>query len=341
MKHSSRIAYIDVAKGILILCLLYGHMLIEIKWHGFTSSAIDDMMRLIPLYNAFFMQTFFLITGLCSTFTSDFPRYLWKNVKTLILPAICITWIGYLGTDINNGVPFTLSRLLSVTRWLYTESGPWFILSLFTAKIMYWPISRINIKSQLLVIAILYFLGLLLQTLDIVPNIMWHRHTLLMMPFLCAGNILKDYMPFFDRYLKPLALAAVILIPLQVVLYFNCHYALPMHDRGIQVGVATFPVHFLNVMLGTAFIFHISRKWQNNAVLRTFGFGSLLVYLINEPEQRFVLKCMMPLCSSPRISYILSTLFSIGAYLFCVLIFYVVVKVVYGNKYLSTLVGKW
>lgn len=342
MEKSGRIAYIDVAKGILILCLLYGHMLIELKWHGVDNSMLNTIMwKGVYVYNTFFMQTFFLITGLCSSFHINFSLYLWKNIKTLILPAIAITLIGYLGTDINNGFPITIERILSLGSWLYVpEAGPWFIIALFLAKIIYWPVSRMAIRKQLAVIMVLYFIGLLLKTVDLIPNILWHRHTLMMMPFLFAGNMLKYYMSFFNRYMERLALAAIVLIPLQVILLFCTHYDLPMHDRNIGVSIYTFPIHFVNVVLGTSFIFWISRKLQNNQMLKTYGMGSLLIYLINEPQQRFVLKFLMPIYN-PKMSYLLCTLFDFGAYLACVVLFYIVVKLVYGNKFLSYLVGKW
>ena len=90
-----RITYIDVAKGILICCLLYGHMLIYACAEGINDSVMPIMWESVSLYNAFFMQTFFLITGLCSSFNKEFKSFLWGNVKALIIPSIIMVIISF------------------------------------------------------------------------------------------------------------------------------------------------------------------------------------------------------------------------------------------------------
>ena len=66
-----RITYIDVAKGILICCLLYGHIRVYGPMDGLQDDVMQFMSKTGPLYGAFFMQTFFIITGFCSSFISS------------------------------------------------------------------------------------------------------------------------------------------------------------------------------------------------------------------------------------------------------------------------------
>jgi len=337
---SERIGYIDVAKGILILCLLYGHMIIELRLHGINNATLDAMWRFVPFYNAFFMQSFFLITGFCSTFTVGFKTFLWKNIKTLILPAIIITAIGYLGTDINNSSFHPIEHAESMLKWLISPAGPWFVIALFWSKIAYWFIKRIGLKYRIICVVLLYFLGLSLNQFDCFVNVQWHRHSLMMMPYLFIGDLLKNHIDTISKYIGKIALAAIIILPIEASLHNRGILSLPMHDRNIYVYFSNFALHFINVILGTSALFALSMKLQNCKVLKTFGACSLLIYLINEPQQRFVLKFMLPFYHSD-LGELYCAIFDIAAIVLCYALFYIVVKLVYGNKYLSYIVGKW
>ncbi len=64
-----RIAYIDIAKGILIMCMLYGHIRVYGPMEGMNDPVMHIMSHTSGLYGAFFMQSFFIITGFCTSFT--------------------------------------------------------------------------------------------------------------------------------------------------------------------------------------------------------------------------------------------------------------------------------
>ncbi len=340
--RQTRIAYIDIVKGLLILCLLYGHMIIELNIHGIDDKVLHGMWKLVPVYNSFFMPCFFLITGLCTTFGIPFRKYLVKNLKTLILPAVAITLIGQYGTDIFNARKISFDHIVDLATWIGT-GGPWFIISLFIAKLIYWGASRMTRLHAGIIIGLLYFGGLLLNKLELFPNYLWHRHAMTLLPYLFIGDLLKDNMAKVETYFGLAALAWLFLVPLQVVLHYRGIMFLPMHDKFINVSFDNFIVHFINVMLGTAMIFYVS-KWierhGKSGILQTFGKGTLLIYLINEPEQRFVLRILMPFYSAD-FSPLQSFAFQIAAHLFCFILFYIVVRIVYESKYLSVLVGKW
>lgn len=337
-----RIEYIDIAKGILILCLLYGHMVIELNLHGVDDAVLHGMWKFVPVYNSFFMPCFFLITGFCSTFSVPFRRFLWKNVKTLLIPAVIITLIGQYGTDIFNCRKLSFNHFLELGGWL-GNSGPWFILSLFISKMIYRAVSGLKGWQKASIVTVFYFGGLVLDRFDFFPNYMWHRHAFILLPFLYIGDVLKTGLPKVEKFLKPAALAWLFLVPLQVVLHYRGICILPTLDKSILVTLDNFYLHFANVLLGTAMIFQVSRWLQavcKSDILRTFGTGTLLIYLINEPQQRFVLRIMMPFYS-PDFSILQSVIFQVSAHLLCFIIFYWLVKVVYDSRYLSKIVGKW
>lgn len=338
----NRIAYIDVAKGILILCLLFGHMIIELNIHGVDDEVLHGMWKLVPVYNSFFMPCFFLITGFCSTFDIPFRTYLWKNIKTLLLPAIVLTLFSSYLTDIVYYRQLSLTHIAELAGWM-TTGGPWFIISLLLAKLLYWPLSRCNVRIRGIIILFIYCIGLLLNQSDILPNWLWHRHAFTLLPYIFVGDILKTYMTRIQKYTGWVALAWLILVPLQVVLHYKGVMILPTHDKFMNVTFDNCIVHIINVLLGTGMIFYVS-NWISirckSGILQTFGKGTLLIYLVNEPQQRFVLRIMMPFYD-PAFNIFQSFIFQCATHFLCFLIFYIVVKTVYDSKYLSAIVGKW
>lgn len=144
--NKSRIPYIDTTKGILILCLLYGHYKQFAYSCGFDDIVLKGTNATQGLYVCFFMQTFFILTGYCSSFDIKFSSFLWKNIKTLILPALCLTLVGNFVISFQGEGSWYETFFDSVTmlyQWLIV-GGPWFIIALFWAKILLWGISKIT-----------------------------------------------------------------------------------------------------------------------------------------------------------------------------------------------------
>lgn len=206
-----RITYIDVAKGILICCLLYGH----IRVYGPMDGLQDDVMQLMsktgPLYGAFFMQTFFIITGFCSSFKVGFKNFLWKNIKTLLIPSILL----FLFSEYYKMIVFQADNhpFVLLLDWL-TTGGPWFIITMFWAKIIYYGIYKLSVKYQIALMGLLYFSGLVLPHFHVI-NYQWHQHVFLMIPYLYVGTWCKAHVDVMERYLKPVAYFGALSIVLQ------------------------------------------------------------------------------------------------------------------------------
>ena len=58
---------------------MYGHHKLFAIWSDHEDIVTDFIHYSMGIYSAFFMQTFFIITGLCSKFSSSFSYFLWKN----------------------------------------------------------------------------------------------------------------------------------------------------------------------------------------------------------------------------------------------------------------------
>ena len=86
-----RLHYIDIAKGLLILLVVYDHLpdmyLYSLKLHN---NYISELNNWQWIYKLFFMPAFFAITGMCSNFDKTFIPFLVNNFKSLIVPNIII-----------------------------------------------------------------------------------------------------------------------------------------------------------------------------------------------------------------------------------------------------------
>ena len=339
IRMQQRIGYIDTAKGILILCLLFGHCRILAARQGLDDTVLDVMGAGIGTYRPFFMQTFFLITGFCSTFAIGFWPFLLKNLKTLILPAVLLDLLvyGILALAGGQTQPFG-AHLAGFASWLVT-GGPWFIFALFWAKILFWCISRLPRPWQIGLVAVLYLLGLTLNHFDWFENYQWHRHALLALPFLFGGYLLKGRMVQIEKYLLPAGLIGIVVIVAENLLAHFTGFILPANDLFIDVGFATFPLQFVNVAGGSALVLWLARKLAGSKIIALLGQGSLLAYLLNEPVQVLVLRLMVPLYPAGRLAG--CCCFHVVSYVLCVAVTCLLIWLIYKHRGLSWIVGKF
>ncbi len=334
----TRLQYIDIAKGILILFLLYGHSILYTRMLGYDDDSISLWNKLVPWYNAFFMPAFFIITGFCSSYTINFKEYLWKNIKSLLIPAVVIVTAYHYINDLllHNGLSF---QHLSNLRFWLVDKGPWFIFALFWCKLVYWFLHKFSVLKQVSIVAIIYLLGLVLARIELLPNVQAHLHAMLLLPYLTFGAFLKDRRDLLDKYLKPVALLGGVLVTIQWIIVITWGWSMPYLDANISVSVKTFPLHIFNSISGTAFIVYISQLIGSSPFLETLGKGTLLLYLGNGLFQTIATKLAYSII--PSTTYISCLIIHLVAYLLCIVIGYVAVKIVYSKKYLSWLVGKW
>ena len=336
---TDRIPWIDISKGILIMCLVFGHHKLFAMRSGYEDGVTVFIQHSMRFYAAFFMQTFFIITGLCSSFTSQFPKFVWKNIKTLLIPAALLVVLGSYVWDIFSGTRLSIRHFAELMTWV-NQGGPWFIMALFWAKILYWPLNKFcNYKKQFVFVTLLYFVGLALNQWDFFPNYMYHRHMLLMMPYLLLGAVLRNYMPIMEKYLSKLAIIGFAVLMLQTLSCWLFGTPFPAHDYNIGISFKSFPIHIVNVLLGTCFIFGLSKVIGKCSFLQTMGKGTLLVYLLDSTVENISLSLCSQLYNQSSIASCI--LFHGASFALSIAIFYMLIRIIYSTKYLSWIVGKW
>ena len=343
MRDVNKVRYdwIDVAKGILICLMLYGHIQVYGPMDGLKDNGMRLMSCLDGLYGAFFMQAFFIVTGFCATFKVAFKTYLWKNIKTLMIPTLLLVLFSEYYKLTLFSHQFNLEPIRNLSHWL-VQGGPWFIWAMFWAKIVYWPISRLNLPYRAVAVALIYLLGLLSSTLGVV-NYQWHQHALLMVPYLFVGEWCRNNMSIVEKWLKPVAIAGAVSILLQNIIFRLGFFSLPENDFAICLSFRNFPIHVVNCIMGTAFIFWISRnicesKKFCTGFFRVLGMGTLVIYLWNGIVYRTIIRTLMPLYMPDRLFFCVA--FHVLALALCYAAFYFIIKLSYGRKAVSWIVGR-
>ena len=123
-----RIEYLDIAKGILILLMLVGHVWDDGPVHRF-------------IY-AFHMPAFFLISGLLFRFSSAGQQPLWRVIlrkaKALLVPYLCFELYGILVQVLTEGAYLNIKGYLFQLLTFTLTNGPlWFLIVLFVSEVLF------------------------------------------------------------------------------------------------------------------------------------------------------------------------------------------------------------
>lgn len=231
------------------------------------------------------MQAFFLISGYCSSFTEPFPILIRKNVKQLLLPALCISIIVRLTRfAVYQDISY-LQMILKPHYWLYAFGGYWFVYALFICRITYWLIYK-YIKNDFLY-WILLLLGLTISIMSdtpfhfenkemSIPNIFFWKNAGANLIFLAIGFKYKATL-FRKNLLKISSLAFLLLL---TSIYIKGG-KITIYTMSANILLQDIPIFLALALLGSMFVIYISYSLKENLLLENFGKQSLLVYLIH------------------------------------------------------------
>ncbi len=150
--QNERIHWIDIARGIGIIFVIYAHVLGS---HDFRY-----------LFYAFHIPLFFFLSGILHKNSGNFIAYLKKSAKRLLVPYFTIALLTYLlwffNLKYHNLSPVVIRQFLSI---FYGNSNNglmafnnilWFLPTLFVTRILFSAITRFFRKTNPL-LAVLFF----------------------------------------------------------------------------------------------------------------------------------------------------------------------------------------
>lgn len=328
---SNRILYFDIAKGVLILLLMFSHFGSATRRIGIENEWFKLIFYWQPLYACFFMQCFFIISGYCSNFTANFISFIKKQSKQILIPWFCFELINKMFVILNDfSFENILYRILTPP-----NTGLWFFSALFFAKIFcYVVINYVKFRGVLLSSGLLLLLAaLVMNQYNLLPNVLAFQNGLAACFFVSLGYVMKQK-GFSNKILK-----------FGLVIYVCCILGLkllklpfPILDAGVSnVGWVFLPIILVMTISGS-FACLLVCKWINHCrFLEYFGRNSIIVYALHFTPLLYIVKFYTTYIIPDGVFSMLLLTFLIYGTLLIVLYFLVEL---FNTKYFKWVIGR-
>ena len=266
MEKNSRLDYIDLAKGVVILLVVAGHII-----EGNFYRAEKEPLHVF-IY-AFHMPLFFLLSGYVAGLTQkrlqgqSFGKWLWRKVHTLLIPYFVWKLLVYPFIDSTSNMVWNLDTLFRILFVNPKEGGAWFLLSLFCLQVVCYPVLRYKKVYAWIAPSIIVTLGVLFSGSFYYANIYFYASFL-------AGFLFFQYQKrlftssistlaalcfFFSAIIYPNPL--LLTLSAAIVLLYACIKTQEMgggnwlYSKMTLIGQYTMAIYLLHYLL----LFHIQR----------------------------------------------------------------------------------
>lgn len=337
-----RLLYIDIFKGLCIIFVVAHHA--PLAMDGKFAEPGEYWWFINNFIITFFMPAFFIATGYCSSFDVPIKIYIWKKIKSILIPCYCLYYLNRYLQNLDV-LLFGDSSWQTFSHWIspgirtfFTEGGHyWFLSALFLSELIAWGINLLkgNKKIQWLLLYCLFIIGIVLYHTSIIPNFFFFQHALVLLPFLFIGKEIKKYEHFIERYGQIISVGFILIISL--LSFFQIE--IPTITRTITVSLKNSFLFLLLSILGSYTVLHISKLLKTSKILEFLGRGSLVEYCFNYTTLCLVGHTVLEIESYLSI-YTLSTInymIIIIVSLFILAFFYWLLN----HKYLRILIGKF
>lgn len=316
--NKRRIPYIDVAKGILILLVIYDHLPdVFMYLLKMSNTHVESLNEWQWVYKLYFMPAFFCITGMCSNFHKDFYTFIWSNFKILIIPNI--VWGVILNHDFG-GV-------------FLHGGGFWFLSALFVSKMSYYTIVKYldNFLQRIVLLLFFVVIGFWLNGISAKYDIWFFHYALCLTIFIEFGRIISN------SNMKYLLMWSVIYIILCFIMYWgNLHK--PVVALGTNCRIYEAPLYLLSAFGGSCLVISFSKLINSNRLLEFFGRESLIFYIF---QVKVLLYIEMLYLTFTTVAHMNSVLVFFSIVFILTVLTLSVISIVIDNKHLSFLIGKF
>ena len=221
-----RLHHFDVIKGIAILLVVMGHVLIMGIHHL-------DKAFLFKLIDKLHMPLFFFISGYF-TFKMRESKVvlpnLWARFKQLIIPFICVSslWILYFP---HSGLESPLNATFIGLYCDVWKNGYWFTLCLFELILIYYLCAGISNKINNIYICLTLFIASF-TALTVICNI-YDNHIISylsielvvkFMPIFMLGSLAHKYKEKFDNIISNSTIFTLTILIGSITIYYACYF---------------------------------------------------------------------------------------------------------------------
>ena len=267
---SSRIEWIDLAKGICIVLVVLNHV----------SITMDIDYPLSIQVTSFRMPLYFILSGLFFKQYEGFVGFLKRKTNKLLIPFMFFLLM-------TSVLPYAIIRHDLSLKYFFTEmNGPiynfaiWFLLCLFEINILFyliqWTVGRLVPRYQTLTVMLISFLlGCCGLTMGVarVWNVLYLCTTLTALPFFAFGWWLKRHTHFLSSpvSLKTDVLILIICVPVLVYFAVKVVYAFNV----IPSDGAAFV--YLSGVAGTMMVLIVAKMIKRLPLVSFWGRYSIMV----------------------------------------------------------------
>ncbi len=288
-RNKKRDPSIDILKGVLITLLIVHH----VHDFGHRSMGIDstalDFIQLVqrPLILCYFMQTFFLITGMCSNYDKPVKTFIINQVKLLVVPAAVFSFIWEMTSGIDNVKHSALHVLKG--------GSYWFLTAMFFAKIIYYVLHKKITNNKIIfgILIVLSFCGTLLNELDLFKNYYWHRQIFDLSIFIAIGNIFKCKLINTEMGLICFCIYVVVC----ALCYAIYGAEIPYVTGGFGTSIDGWLFHLILATCGSIAVLNACKSIKSSKLLEYAGKQSLVIYVFHGLFLSYFLKAFAPLLS--------------------------------------------
>lgn len=289
MSLKKRVEWVDILKGIAIICVFIGHT---------TSMEYGNVSGMLKIWiYSFHMPLFFFLSGYVFFIKNcdDYKTFLKKKIKSIIIPLISFSVISVIFDllyytlllhDPDHSLQIEINKLIGIFTQQKTgeyNTVLWFLPCLFVVEnIFYWIIKFTNKYNKTCVIYIsalcIYFVGVIyIKTIGIL--LPWCIETsMIAILFMSIGYLMKINKEYFEILN---AKWTIVLFAINIIVAF-VNYSLSGYIVDLNIDAIgnplLFPVAALSGILGFVTLFKNVKKLR---MIKYIGRNSLMFYGLN------------------------------------------------------------
>lgn len=275
-KQSSRIHWLDIAKALLILLVVFHHIpLVYLDILGGENQQLVALNDTSWAYHSWFMPAFFVITGFCSGFTKQLIPFVVSNIKSLLLPAVIFGSIG-------NWILLIYNQVGDVRSYIHIGGGAlWFLFVMFYAKLIYWILCRKIQKDCIMLLAVflLCIAGIFLNKSGSHYLIGYIFKSFIFIPFVWMGQKIKQV--GFNNHKRKFCLLCFSCLFLSILLLNVLDWNVPRATFTIDISLLTFPLFIWLSSIGSLFVLYLSMLINRNIILEYIGRNTIVIYCMH------------------------------------------------------------
>lgn len=330
-----RIDYIDVAKGLCMVLVVWQH----------THTYYLDLQTGEFWMEAFRMPLFFLISGMFFKMYSCWNEFIRRKFNTLIFPFLfyylllsvlvpnLLALMGYEGLRQESKLGWA-SLFNCIFEKSYSNNPIWFLIALIWMNLLFYSFHKLSKRicekhSTALIVAFTAICGLCGFGLGVNRIFVWANigNALTCLPFYAVGYYLKNLTPFVNTPPNLFVLIIIFLVGGLSVFFFSHGLSFKQNQWEVDNLLQIYGCG----ILGSMAMLSLSKCIERSKVLKYYGENTLTILCLQMPVIQVCNTVVRRLQMNDMHSFLLTFLLS-------VLAFFAIIP--FMNKYLPWVTGK-